>query len=236
MKLPSPFLRCLAGGVGLLGLIAFPLAPLASQSSVTGARAGMRSASERVRRISQSSGVLVLADSTVANELAPLPAANSGGAQTVEQQIEALVKGLPPGTTWAKLFLPAPAKGRVWTGDEVVAYALAQATLFGKIGAAPEGSVEILGQQVPSDQARTHIAGLNLKPVYVVTNANRSFQGTLAPSRWQQMTKDERRQYAREQAQTILNLPPARREALLQHLQQQERILDVLEDLAKGKQ
>jgi len=71
---------------------------------------------------------------------------------------------------------------------------------------------------VPADQAETYITGLNLKPVYLLTNP---LQPHLAnanadPSQWSGMTPDQRRQYAQQQASLLAGMDPAQRDALLQ--------------------
>lgn len=114
-----------------------------------------------LERIGNKTGIVAVADYTVAFErVAPVVGGEAPAsanqipsleeAQTlVEPQLAALVATLPPGTTWAKLFLPAPPSGRLWRGDEVAAFAYAQMRLFGNVGASPsDGGIEILGKRV----------------------------------------------------------------------------------------
>ena len=109
----------------------------------------MKPVADIVRGISRATGLNVVADSSVASRLAPVPAEPTT-LQNYEQQIAALVSSLWQGVTWAKLHLPAPANGRAYSGDDVSAYAMAQAKLLGRVGDAPAGQVEILGQMVPA--------------------------------------------------------------------------------------
>ena len=193
----------------------------AAPAPAPASRAGTRPASDVLARIAQGTGLTVLADSTVANERIPLPAEAAATPETLEARVAEVVRALPPGTTWAKLYLPAPAGGRAWTGDDVAEYAFAQKRLFGQIGAAPAGTVEILGQRIPEDRAAAFITGLNLKPVYLVTNPSLRPSGgagggtaqalTADAARWAKMTPEQQQAYARQQAQQVLNMDPALR-------------------------
>lgn len=197
------------------------LAALAG-ASISAARAAepaprTRPASEVFAQLGQSAGVIVMADSTVLGRL-PLAAATP---ETVERQIVELVRALPPGTTWVKLYLPTPANGR-WTGDVVADYARAQARLLGTtIGRpTPAGTVEILGRQIPADRASEHITALHLKLVYLITNPQA--QTAVTGAGWEQMAPEQRDAYARQQAQRILGLDPASRMAMLHQMMQRD--------------
>ncbi len=210
-----------------------PAAPPPAAQTAPASRAGTRPVADILARIGQSAGVIAVADSSVAEERMPLPD-TAATPETAEQQIDALVKALPRGTTWAKLYLPAPAGGRPWTGDDVAAYAFAQAKLFGKVGAAPAGAVEILGRQVPAERAKELVAELGLKPVYLVTNPSKSATPSAlragAPDQWQQMTRDQQRQHIQQRAAQVLNLHPAARMQVIQQMRQQERYFDGMEE------
>jgi hypothetical protein len=161
----------------------------------------------------------VVADSTV-QERVPLPTAPATP-ENVERQIAEVVGALPKGTTWAKLYLPAPAGARAWTGDDVAAYALSQARLLGKIGApTPAGSVEILGQVVPAEKGNEIITALNLKPVYLVTNPAARAAAAQTPAgveaQWAQMTPEQRQQYAQAQAAQLASADNATRQGFMQ--------------------
>src|SRR5262249_11344070 len=129
------------------------------------------------------------------------------------------VRELPAGTTWVKLYVPAPANGR-WDIEAVEAYARAQARLVGTIGRpTPAGMVEILGRQVPTAKANDAIATLNLKLVYLVTNTQAQSAQQVA-ARWGQMTREQREAYAQQQAQRLMALDPASRLEALRQLMQ----------------
>lgn len=222
-------LNTLAVGTALLaaGLAGASTARFAhaQSSGAAASRAGTRTVPDVLARIGQSANVTVVADATLASERVPLPT-TAATPETVEAQIAQIVKALPDGTTWSKLYLPAPT-GRAWSGDDVAAYVSAQKRLFGQSGAAPTGTVEILGQRIPQDKAAAYVSDLNLKPVYLVTNPSRqvaasSNQGTTADvAKWAQMTPEQQQQYARQQAQQLMNMDPALRRQMFE----QERAL-----------
>lgn len=168
-----------------------------------------------------ATGSFVVADSSVGRIPAPLPA-DATTPENVEQQIEALVAQLPKGTTWAKLYLPAPASvRRGYNGDDVAAYALAQSKLVGPVGAvAPPGLVEIMGQKVPQAKAQDYIAGLNLKPVYLITNPRAAAPGgfglTMDASKWAAMSPAEQKAFTAQQANSLAQMDPAARQQMMQ--------------------
>lgn len=129
--------------------------------------------------IGKKAGLLVLAESSVGRErVRKVPVGESITAANVEQWIAWVVKQLPPGSNYAKLYLPPPPDGKSWKGDDVVAFALAQAKLYGPVGAIhPEGTFEILSQKLPKEKAKPVVDGLNLKPVYIVTLGPGNFTG-----------------------------------------------------------
>jgi|GEM_PF-1909118 hypothetical protein len=192
----------------------------------TGRNARQKTVGEIVRSISRAAGVDVVADSSVASRLAPAPTEPTTP-QNYEQQVADLVKSLGSGATWAKLYLPTPAAGRGYNGDDVAAFALAQAKLFGRVGDTPAGQVEILGQTLPAEQAAPHIAGLNLKPVYLVTNPSAARQSGEDPNAlWARMTPDERTQYAQSQAARLAQSDDATRQAFMQsHMQVMSQLM-----------
>lgn len=151
---------------------------VARQEDAPAAPSHARPVAQVLAVIGRSAGVIVVADSTLAGERVAFPDAPVTPAN-VEEQIARVVRALPQGARWAKLYLPPPPEGRVWKGDEVMAYALAQARLWGGvIGASgPPGTEEILTQRLPADKARVVIEALNLKPVYLVTGGRGTFQG-----------------------------------------------------------
>jgi hypothetical protein len=185
-----------------------------------------RPAAEVLAQLGQSAGVVVLADATVQGRLAVPP----GGAtpETIEQQITDIVRVLPAGTTWVKLYVPAPANGR-WDAAVVEDYARAQTRLVGTLGRpAPAGMVELLGRQVPTEKANEAIATLNLKLVYLVTNPRAQSASNVA-SNWSQLTQAQREAYAQQQAQRLMSLDPASRlEALHQLMRRDARPEDMV--------
>jgi hypothetical protein len=179
-------------------------------------RAGTRPAAEVLAELGRSAGVIVLTDASVQGRLTPPP----GGAtlETIDQQIAEIVRVLPEGTTWAKLYVPAPANGR-WDAAVVADFARAQARQLGTtVGRpTPPGTVEVLGQRLPASKANEHIAALNLKLVYLVTNPRA--QAAVASVDWRRLTQEQRDVYAQQQAQRLLALDPASRvQALAQML------------------
>ena len=176
--------------------------------------------------IGKAAGVAIVADSTVAAVRVAAPA-GAATTDTVEQQIAGVVQALPRGTTWLKLYLPPPAQGRPWNGDDLAAYAKAQARLYGPLrqpSGTAAGMVEILGQKIPAEQARGAIAALNLTPVYLVTNPTFGAAGEMVD--WSQMTQEQRRAAARLAAERILNMDPAlRSQYLQQHMMTFETVM-----------
>lgn len=123
------------------------------------------------QKLTEETGVAVLADSSVTG-IAVLPPDGPTTAQNLEDRLDAIVKQMPRGAAWAKVWLPAPEKGRRYSPDAVSQYVRAQASLFGKAGASEAGMVEILGRKIAQRDADTHVKGLGLVPYYVLTNPN----------------------------------------------------------------
>jgi hypothetical protein len=195
------------------GMAAWMGLPTAAQQA--GARVATRPAEEVLAQIGRSAGVVVLTDSTVQARL-PAPG-TAATAETVETQIGTMVQQLPAGTTWGKLYAPTPVNGR-WNADVVADYARAQARLLGGIPQpAPAGMVEMLGRHVPVEKASEYAAALNLKLVYLVTNPRAPSAATVAAS-WGQMTPEQQQAFARQQAQRIMSLDPATRQAALRQM------------------
>jgi hypothetical protein len=194
----------------------------AQQAPAAAERSRTSSATEVLEQIGRSAGVVVVADSTVMGRL-PLPA-EPATPQTVEQQLAAMMKLLPAGTTLTKLYAPTPVNGR-WVADLVADYARAQARLVGSTGRpAPAGTVELFGRYVPAERANEQAAALNLKLVYLVTNPRAPSMGGVAAN-WEQMTPAEQRAarervqaYAQQHAQRLLALDPASRMQALREM------------------
>jgi uncharacterized membrane protein YgcG len=195
--------------------------PARAQQAPAAAQPAGSPLSDVLTRVSQVAGIRVVADSSVATQRVLPPNINAVTADTLETQLAEIVGALPRGTQWARVYLPATANSRTWTGDAVADYVYAQSKLFGAVGAAtPAGTVEIMGQRVAADQARTLITALNLRPVYLITNPARRPAGGAGvagdPSQWSAMSPEQQQQYAQQQAQQLLNMDPAARTAMLQ--------------------
>jgi len=145
-------------------------APLTSAVAQDDATGTTRSARTRgieaiLRNLSRGSGLTVLADSSLAESEA-VPPREETTAQNLEAQLTQLVRGLPTGTIWTKVMLPASTRN--YRGDDVVDYILAQTKLLGKKVGADPSVIEVLGQKLP--QETPVVGALNLKPVYVIYN------------------------------------------------------------------
>jgi hypothetical protein len=163
-----------------------------------------------VATMARTSGATILADSSVASTPVPL-ITEATTATNFEAQLDTIVKGMPQGATWAKVYLPET-KSRM-DADAVSEYVIAQAKLFGSAGAAaPAGMVEIMGQRVPMDKAQSVIAALNLKPVYLISNPLLK----TAAQNWGKLSPEQQKQYAAQQAQQILNMDPAQQAQMFQ--------------------
>jgi hypothetical protein len=86
---------------------------------------------------------------------------------SAEDLLDALLKKLPKATVWVKVYLPKMDAKRI-TGDSLAAYVFAQSNLVGKVGEIKKGFTEILGQQVPDEQAAEFVKTLSLSPYYVI--------------------------------------------------------------------
>jgi hypothetical protein len=128
--------------------------------------------------IGKRAGVTILCDTAMTRERIALPSADTQISVTnVEEILGRIVKTLP-GASFAKLYLPPPPKGKSLKGDQVIAFALAQAQLYGPVGALPPpGEVEIFSQRLPEQKAKDVIAALGLKPVYVVMLRGGNYTG-----------------------------------------------------------
>jgi hypothetical protein len=159
--------KCLLPALAVLG-IGTALTVQAQQNPAARPGPPTRPAAEVLKLLGQSAGVVVLPDASVQGRLMTPP--GEATPETIEQRITEIARVLPAGTTWTKLYVPAPPNDR-WDAEVVAEYARVQARLLGTAGRpAPPGTVELLGQRVPVDKANKHIAALNLKLVYLVTN------------------------------------------------------------------
>ena len=175
-------------------------------------------------KMSRGAGQQVVADTP----LATLPVTAPTEATTpanVEAQIDAIVKEMPKGTTWIKIYLPNAPTARGYKGSDVADYAIAQAKLFGKVGeATPNGTIEVLGRVVPAEQVPTMVSTLALKPVYLIVNAAKhSLAADEAATPWNSMTAEQKQRFAANQAQQLLALDPAARGQAMQQMMDQQR-------------
>lgn len=174
-------------------------------------------------RISRASGVVVLADRTVAN-LTVTVTTPSG---PVEKALARVVAALPNGVVYKKVYLPASAPGApAPTGDQVSALVVAQDAVMGKRPAttipAPEGEVDILGRRISADKAAAVVAALDLKPVYLLTNPASASDPVVrmgavqeeALRAWLGMTAEQQATTANQQLDMLFNMDPALRRQL----------------------
>jgi hypothetical protein len=172
-----------------------------------------------VKKMSEESGIAVVADSTVASVLVePLTEATTPA--NLEQQIGALAKAIGKDTQWARLFLPEPSNGGAYNGDDVADFAMIQARLFRTaIGNAPNGSVEVLGKTFGGEKAQPYVAGLDLKPVYLLTNPRivpPSSGESVTELQWNSLTEEQKQAYASQHAARLANADPSVRQAFFQ--------------------
>lgn len=157
-----------------------PQEPTASPQ--TPQRIGPARLTNVLERITRQTGVLVLADSTVADEIVTTPEYAAITPENLEAHINALVRELDEseGVTWGKLYLPAPPRGKKWTGEEVMEFVQAQVKLYGVVGAVGNDTIEVLAQKLSAAQAKPVIDALNLKPIYLISRrgGKQTYTGT----------------------------------------------------------
>jgi hypothetical protein len=123
--------------------------------------------------MSQSSGITVLAESTVALTTL-LPLDTEVTSQNLESILERVIKRLPPGTTWARVYLATPTNNRRYSADAVAQLARAQAGLFGRSGTTAPNTVEIQGKKLSVAEAEPQLKALGLEPYYVLLGTKTS--------------------------------------------------------------
>ena len=99
-----------------------PAAPPTRTSPAAAPRTATVLVSRILERLSTQNAVTAVADSTIAFERLPDPRAGDAAPITaspaavseagMEKELNALVKTLPAGTVWVKLYLPTPATGK----------------------------------------------------------------------------------------------------------------------------
>jgi hypothetical protein len=117
-------------------------------------------------KLPKSVGANIYADT--ASSAAKIDVAGIDLATTsAEDLLDALLKKLPKATVWVKVYLPKTDAKRI-NGDSLAAYVFAQSNLVGKVGEIKKGFTEILGQQIPDEQATEIVNTLSLSPFYVI--------------------------------------------------------------------
>lgn len=117
-------------------------------------------------KLPKSVGANIYADTSTGNAKVDVGGLDLTTTAT-EDVLDALVKKLPKGTVWVKVNVPKTDAKRM-TGDTLAAFVFAQSNLFGKVGEIKKGFTEILGQQVPDEQAAELIKSLSLISCYVI--------------------------------------------------------------------
>jgi hypothetical protein len=117
-------------------------------------------------RLSQSTGVRVMADTGLSRLMLSAPP-EAVTAASLDDYLTRLTRRLPPGTVALKLYLPPSSETRRFTPDAVAQLARAQMELLGR--PAPN-TVQIQGKALTLAEAAPVIRTLGLEPVYVLTN------------------------------------------------------------------
>lgn len=183
-----------------------------------------------LKRVSQASGVWVVADSTVGGVLITLE--TRGGAVP---QVLGEILTLVPKETQVRL-TAIPNSKNLPLGDAVAQYVAAQDQLRGQkrsgyVPGAPvvvPTEIEVTGRAMSRQQAVPVMDSLELKPVYLLTNpvadpaiarALRLQADQLAA--WQDMTPEQREKLADQQIAGLMNMEPAARQAFFGQMMQQ---------------
>lgn len=180
----------------------------APASGASSAKVPTRTVKEVLKRIEEGAGVgvRIVADSTISSEKVPLPS-EATTPENFEAQIAAVVDALPKGVAWAKMYLPE-ADARAYKGDDLADYALAQSKLFGKIGNAPAGSVEVMGKVLPAEKAQAVVEALNLKPIHLLTNPVTRAAAAGDSATWAKMSDANKEAFAKKEAAKMIAMGP----------------------------
>jgi hypothetical protein len=216
MKSALPIALCLAPALLLLSAPARAQQGAAPAPPATAA-GKTKALSSILTNIKKDTGASVLAASALASSQVK-PPAGAVTPETLEETLDALVKGMPTGTLWAKLWLPPLAGGRQFKGDDLVDYAVAQSRLYPGVGASQPGVVEVLGQKLPADKAESVIQTLGLKPVYVICNPTKTAPGS---GEFENLSDDQKKNAVDKQVQKLLSLPPEQQAQALGQMFQQ---------------
>ncbi|MFM7188112.1 MAG: hypothetical protein ACKO14_09885 [Armatimonadota bacterium] len=117
-------------------------------------------------KLPRSVGANIYADTSTGNAKVDVGGLDLTTTAT-EDVLDALVKKLPKGTVWVRVNVPKADSKRL-TGDNLAAFVFAQSNLIGKVGEIRKGYTEILGQQIPDEQAHELVKTLNLSTYYVI--------------------------------------------------------------------
>lgn len=128
-----------------------------------------------VADVTRKTGVLVTTYPSLGAELVVAPKMDEVNATNLEDQLRKVCDKMNPQTRLIRLNLP---KGLVWTAEELMAYAKAEAALFRRpVQDAKSDVIEILAQPLTKDQAKPAVDTLNLRPVYVIVMRVGNFGG-----------------------------------------------------------
>lgn len=179
---------------------------------------------EAVRRITQSTGSVIVADRTVANAQISVDPAGT----KLDAALKKLEGALPEGTIIRKVLLPAFKPGATPPdGDQVSALVDAQDALLQPVSgvkALAAGEHNVLGRALKDDQTKPAIEALNLKVVYLVTNPKLKDDLVVQANQLQNemlrrflaMTPEQQSAMFDQQWDSLMNMDPAMRRALLQ--------------------
>ena len=198
--------------------------------AVSAARFAKLPAHEVAARLSRSTGVLVLADKTVATA----PVTLDVPAGPLDAALARVAAVLPKGTVVKKALLPAPSPGGpAPDGDQVAALVAAQEALAASGGrkdpaTAPGEEINVLGKRLSGDKAATVITALDLRPVYLLTNpaaaddpVQKMNAAQLDSMRlWLGMTPEQQTAVVDQQFNALMNMDPAMRQQLFSQQRQ----------------
>lgn len=86
-----------------------------------------------IRQLGTDSGQNVLVDSSLAALKAPA-LSKATTKDNLEEQLDALIRKLPEGAAWAKLYLPKPQEGKRYAADNLALRSSAGEPLWGESG------------------------------------------------------------------------------------------------------
>jgi hypothetical protein len=195
-----------------------------------------RSLSEIVAELTRATGVLVVADNSVAQ--ASITLETNGGA--LSDVLAEVVKQLPKGTTLRHVAVPA---SKPMPQADAIARFLSAADGLKPAAVAPEGAtapvpeakmsvggeeIEVLGQRLTPEKAAPLMASLDLRPVYLLSNptaddpvARSSRLQAEGLQLWMEMTPEQRRLSADNQLNGLLSMDSNARRALFGQMQDQ---------------